>query len=689
MSPGPFFFSHPREADPLRMLFLATALAVAAPQAGAGPADLVNPFVGTLGDHGQLHPGAVAPFGMVSLGPETEPQGHSGYDYAGRSLKGFSHNRASGVGCDGAGGNLLISARYADATGAWAVMDKQQEAAHPGYYTTRYDDGTVTASMAASGQSGILEFRFTRPGSVVLRLDAGTGRPRLREATLHRVGPDGVDGDFSSATVCDKGTYKVHFSTRITPLSGVALAGMVQGERAVEYRLTVPADGRVILRTGLSVTDAASADKTRQRETDGSDVPRLAAATKAAWDRELSRIRLPGTDDQARLLYSMLYVALQTPYRISDAEGRYRGNDGQVRQDQGFSRYSGWAMWDNYRTQMPLLALIAPDRAADIARSLTELYGEGKPQWSTPTEPYISVRTEHSGIALLDFHRKGIPFDAAAALRGMVAESDSLPRRSPDQMIESAYDDWATAELAADLGQTERAGHFRAKALSYRPMWQQVFETVTDKFDIVGARGLYQGTLWQYRWAPVFDMDFLLERLGQERFNVELARFFAQDLYNITNQPSIHTPWLFALSGQPERMPAILSHLLHEKVAHGYTNSGKRPEPTVEHAFALAPKGFADGMDDDFGGMSSWYVWGRLGLYPVVPGRPIYALSIPQQPLVEVQVGKDKWLRIERTGNPASQRIQRITLNGRTIDRPWLTHDEIAEGGLLRVELFA
>ena len=86
---------------------LAGALLVAAPAAAREKAvDLVDPFVGTLGDHGQLSPAAVAPYGMVQLGPDTEPKNHAGYDYAARALRGFSHTRAVGVGCGGGGGRV-------------------------------------------------------------------------------------------------------------------------------------------------------------------------------------------------------------------------------------------------------------------------------------------------------------------------------------------------------------------------------------------------------------------------------------------------------------------------------------------------------------------------------------------------------------------------------------------------------
>jgi putative alpha-1,2-mannosidase len=66
----------------------------------------VDPFICTLGDHGQLYPGAVVPFGMVKLSPDTYPGSltgngnwaHSGYNYADTKIRGFSHLRIGGAG---------------------------------------------------------------------------------------------------------------------------------------------------------------------------------------------------------------------------------------------------------------------------------------------------------------------------------------------------------------------------------------------------------------------------------------------------------------------------------------------------------------------------------------------------------------------------------------------------------------
>jgi putative alpha-1,2-mannosidase len=605
------------------------AAALLATPAGAREkaVDLVDPFVGTLGDFGQLTPAAVAPYGMVQLGPDTDPRNHAGYDFAARSLRGFSHTRAVGVGCGGGGGDLLVSLLPEGAT-PLALLDKNSERAGAGRYRISYANG-ITADMTATRGAGLLRFTTRRPGRYTLRLDAAHAYTRRHAAAIAATGSD-ITATMTAGTVCDEGAYTIHSASRVTVDGRPAPAAIITG-RAATLQLALRRGAVVEVRTGLSTVDPGAAVAVRDAELGTRPFAAVLAATRARWEHELSRVDLTAPRDQRALFYTSLFRVMQTPVAIDDPDGRHRGSDGRIHHSAtGQTRYASWALWDNYRTQLPLIALLDPARAADIARSLVALYGEGKQRWSTSTEPFLTVRTEHAGVALLDFRRRGITgFDARAALAGMVRESDTLQRDTPDQQIEAAYDDWAIAELAADLGETATAARFRTKALAYRQMWRATFQDLGADADVVKARGLYQGTLWQYRWAPVFDLDWMVETLGRTRFLAELDAFFTRGLYNLTNQPDIHAPWLYAALGRPEATTALVHRYLTEPVDHPYANEGKRAVPWHGRSFALAPQGFADGMDDDAGAMSAWYVWGSLGLYPLVPGTPRYVTATP------------------------------------------------------------
>lgn len=657
------------------LAFAATLLLALSGADAQAPGRIVDPFVGTLADFGQLSPAAVAPHGMVQLGPDTRPANFAGYDFAATHLVGFSHTRAVGVGCSGAGGDVRVSLDYSGAP-APAVIDKQREAAHAGYYRVAYASG-ILAEMTATRGAGVIRFTLPRGGDVdlVVAFDQGYSK---RLAALWRESGDGdVRASFSAGTVCDAGAYHLHSATRVLHAGKPVRAQWRGGAGDARTTLRVRAGDVIELRTGLSTIDPAAAARVRDQELNGRKFAAIAKAGLAEWNRQLSRLTIQGSSEQRALFQTALFRVMQTPVAVADPDGRFRGSDGVIATvPPGEQHYTGWALWDNYRTQMPLLALIDPARAAQIARSLVRLYATGKQRWSTKYEPFITVRTEHAGIVLLDFRRKGIvDFDAHAALAGMIAESATLARATPDEQIEAAYDDWAIAELAGDLGETAIAERFRAKALAYRPMWLATFRDLGAYADIVKARGLYQGTLAQYRWAPVFDLPWLAEALGP-RMRPELDRFFAENLFNMTNQPDIHAPYLFAWLGDPAATARLVSRYVNEPVPHRYVNSGVRPEPWIGRNFRLAPQGFADGMDDDQGTMSAWYIWATIGLYPLIPGQPQYVVTPPMASAKLRNQPRSPAARARTTITPGGKGEMR--LNGRALQGVLVSHQTIA-----------
>ncbi|GAA3268016.1 hypothetical protein GCM10020258_38920 [Sphingomonas yabuuchiae] len=441
----------------------------------------------------------------------------------------------------------------------------------------------------------------------------------------------------------------------------------------------------VQLATGLSSVDVDGAARVRKTEL-GVDLSRRSRLPRAPIGTASSNGYGPKGRAERALFYTSLFRVFQTPVAIDDPDGRHRENDGSIaRSSKGQTRYASWSLWDNYRTQLPLLALLQPERSQDIARSLADLYIRGKAQWATMNEPFLTVRTEHAGIALLDMRRKGITgFDAPGALKAMVADSATLQRDTPDQQIEAAYDDWATAQLARDLGDETTAHRFTAQAIGYRPMWRSVFEKPGEDGDIVKARGLYQGTLWQYRWAPVFDLDWMMATVGNGDWRAQLHRFFNDGLFNMTNEPDIHVPWLFAAAGEPQATADLIRKILTQPMEHPYTNEGKLARPFVGYSFALAPQGFADGMDDDAGAMTAWYVFASLGLYPLVPGEPWYQVTVPAFSRTTMDLGQGRRVTVRRAG-PRDGKIVQVDWNGRVLTDWRVGHDALVKGGVLTV----
>jgi putative alpha-1,2-mannosidase len=62
------------------------------------PVDYVNPFIGSM-NSGNTFPGAVVPWGMVSVSPHNSPGSPPGYVNEKEYFYGFGHNHLSGTGC--------------------------------------------------------------------------------------------------------------------------------------------------------------------------------------------------------------------------------------------------------------------------------------------------------------------------------------------------------------------------------------------------------------------------------------------------------------------------------------------------------------------------------------------------------------------------------------------------------------
>lgn len=143
------------------------------------------------------------------------------------------------------------------------------------------------------------------------------------------------------------------------------------------------------------------------------------------------------------------------------------------------------------------------------------------------------------------------------------------------------------------------------------------------------------------------------------------------------NEPDEQCPYLYALAGAQYKT----AERVREIQLTQYDNS---------------PEGL-DG-NDDCGQISAWYVWSALGLYPVNPASGIYVIGSPlvQKAVIRLDPRFYKggtFTIITRSNThyaPAARMdnyIQSAKLNGEPLNRPWITHDEIANGGTLELEM--
>ncbi len=647
--------------------------------------EYVDVFIGTAGDHGQLHPAASAPFGMVKLGPDTRPQNHAGYDYTAKKISGFSHNRIGGVGCNGAGGNL----RFLPATGWFhrrAVRyDKTSEVAEPAYYRVVLKNG-IQVELTAAAQTGIHRYRFPDLGRAYVRVDLESSFAEWLGASYELLSEREFIATVRARNVCDKGRYTVYY--HIWCNQPIQLAKQLHNQ--LFFQFDSLSERSVLFHVTASTVSAEAARAEWEERIARCSFEEVRDQSRAEWYNLLSRIQVEGKEEYKTLFYTHLYRQFLNPVRINDSSGQFRGSDGKVYRVENRNQYSCWSMWDNFRNKFALYALIAPEVANDIAHSLADLYQFGKNSWSSEHEPVPTVRTEYTLLTLLDLYRRGINgADPAGFYDHIRREAAAFPADSPDKQLEKAYNYWAVAQFARLLEQEVDHRRYLKQAMSYRSMWRQKFLPITEQSDVMHADGLYEGTFWQYRWHIPFDTEGLLQMIGgPEILADQLEYFFEHHLYNHGNQPDIHAPYLFNFSSRPWLTQKWVRKILTDEMIQYYGTHRKWPKPYAGRIYRAAPAGYIPEMDDDEGTMSAWYVLSAMGLYPVRVGIPEFQLSSPifEHVLIRPGTGKEFEIRTIHQ-DPANDYIQSIYLNGKPHRRLHLLHKELLEGGALRIEL--
>ncbi|MEU1294496.1 GH92 family glycosyl hydrolase [Streptomyces sp. NPDC005840] len=423
-------------------LLLAAALAVggATPAVAAGaappglvgdPTPYVDPLIGTS-NGGDVFPGAVVPFGMLSWSPEntrgdaTRTAAPGGYHYDATRIRGFSLTHMSGTGCAGGSGDIPFFPYAGDVTSSPAADTKDavyasdfshdDETAEPGHYKVGLASG-VTADLTATARTGSGRFTFPadKPASMLVRTansEVGSADSSITIDPATRT----VSGSVTSGNFCgyldpegQRSYYTLYFTARFdrdftangTWKDGTLDAGSahgsggtggfgsggrpVAGKGAGGYVQFAPGTGAVNVKVGISYVSQAAASANLAAENPARrSFEAVRDAARRAWRERLGAVRVGGGEaDDRTVFYTALYHALLHPNVISDADGRYRGSDDQVhrvgrRQQAQYGTFSGW---DVYRSQVQLVTLLDPEVGSDVAQSLYELARQNGGIW--------------------------------------------------------------------------------------------------------------------------------------------------------------------------------------------------------------------------------------------------------------------------------------------------------------------
>lgn len=696
----------------------------------------VDPRIGT-GGHGHVFYGANVPYGFIQLGPTSIPQSWdwvSGYHVSDSTVIGFPHTHLSGTGIGDLHdinvmpvvGEVTYSRGDASSyeTGLWSYSDRSKEVVTPGYYRTHLSRYNVDVELTATKRVGFHKYTFLGNESPAIVFDMVNGGcwDKTTEAVIRVVNDSTVSGyRYSKGWADDQRVFfRAEFLRKFDNVEFIVNDSVKEGDMAkgaqLFARVNFAAGNQepVYMKVALSPTSEEGAQLNMQTELSGWDFEKTIADAKAAWNKELNKVKVYTTDEASKkIFYTSLYHTLFAPSEFCDVNGDYYGADKQMHKGEGFVNYTTFSLWDTYRAAQPLMTILHPEKMSDIINTMLHIHQQ---QGKLPVWHLMGCETNcmvgNPGVPVVaDAILKDIKgFDTELAFKAL-KESSMLPERGMEHRIEYgfipadkmteaiAYDmeyaiaDWAVAQAAQKLGKQEDYEYFLKRSKSYKnyfdastgfmrgKMLDGSWRTPFSPYASSHREDDYcEGNAWQYTWLVPHDVEGLVECFGsKEAFvnkldslflaNGDMGEASSPDIsgligqYAHGNEPSHHTVYLYTLVGQPWKTADRIKEILHTM----YTDQ---------------PDGLSG--NEDVGQMSAWYILSSFGFYQVEPAGGKFVFGYPNFDKVEITVPAGKFVIERENKGQQNNYIQGIVLNGTEYKKPWIEYADIMKGGELK-----
>jgi predicted alpha-1,2-mannosidase len=495
------------------------------------------------------------------------------------------------------------------------------------------------------------------------------------------------------------------------------------------FDFTTSPGEQITLRVALSPVSTAGAVENMIAEAPRSDFDATRRGAEEMWRHELGKVEVTMmNEEQTVSFYTALYHAFLSPTVYMDADRSYRGLDQNDHKAVDFTNYTTFSLWDTYRALHPLFTIVQQERTADMINSMLAHYDQSVhhmlPVWSHHANENWCMIGYHSIPVIADAIVKGIGgFDYTRAAEACVTTAhngwydglanyirlgyvpDERTGSSVSVTLEYAYDDWCVAQIINKLQtglpvtETLSAGRdlyqeFLARSRNYLNVWdpstgfmrpRRTDGTFREDFDVLSThgQGFIEGNAWNYSLYVPHDQEALIELMGgRKRFTEHLDSLFTMNLpdeffaeteditregiignYVHGNEPSHHVPYLYNYAGAPRKTQYWVRHIMDTK-------------------YLPAPDGLSG--NDDCGQMSAWYIFSALGFYPVAPGSDRYDLGSPliKEAVINLENGKQFTVSTINQ-SPENIYVKKAELNGKKLDRLWITHEEIMAGGTM------
>ncbi len=672
---------------------------------------------------GNTHPGACSPFGVMSVCAYTGgyPTGYTPYQLnacgvpprliRNHEALGMTHIHPSGIGSTGQYHNyLLVTPFTGEKSPGYTAWPLENEEAGPGYYGAVLGRTGVKMHATVSPHCAWHHAEFPANFYGKIRLDllfSYQGDPRFID-DMHRRGlKTDAEGNFPCLS---QASAVIRYADHHTMIAEIQLTNMfamyvyceATDARGGGYWAQSPsggaltegsirevfflaeASGPVELKIGLSLQSVQQAKQFCESELADNSFEEARMSVGQEWEKQLQRIEVADMDcgiEKRTLLYTSLYRSLLKPMDFTGDSPLWAGDK---------ECYLDFAtIWDQYKTLIPLIQTVWPDRGASIINSLVNLIEyTGRLQNGYLLEPGLHSMFAEQGVALAYppiahaavMNLPGIDWQRTANILDRALRSCSYPE-SGKHGVDYATAAFAMTRIARRAGDSAMEKRWQAEVNT----WRNYYTFPEGK---VTPGPFYEGERWNYSFAVWHDLEGLAEMHGgKENLLSDLDCFFhlpsrclrdvhrrifgsdelpqQQRFEGLNNEADMETPYLYALLGQTDRAAEVVRCVL-------------------KHRFTMGPGGLPG--NEDSGALSSWYVWSALGLFPVV-GQNRWLIVSPTFRDITLYLGDCPLRIVAPDASEENIYVHDIRLNGRQLARNWLTWEELVGGGELFLKM--